>query len=785
MTEQLPTLRSDFFGKDKVVFFVGVVEDVNDPKHSNRVKVRCVGWHPKNKKGKDSLTTEDLPWARVGMPATMAQQARIGGTHGLLPGCWVLGIFLDGEDGQDPFVLNTFNFTAKASEENNREIDVNDGSQSEDVEGFGKNSLGNPNHPNQSDTNYKETGKNYGAEGDPAGDVVVNSAFDFCTGAPTNRSKADQARLVEPMKIGDNGNPISQIYEVTVADGLCGSIAHARDDIQKKIKERFPSASSRFIYGDAVWNVFTGDFVDLNGILAQLAVEICNLLKQPIMSDKAAKETANRETMGASIAAATNRDGWIAEEVGTKLSQKDDLFHGIFGTSFIDILCALIMALLQGINDGTDSSEGDNVGGNIGSRPQTPILDNDAICITDTIINDVSILTQQAIKASESASDSAMEAGEGGGSGVEGAVASILGALLAVMDFPLRQQYATHPAVMNFAGTMSQDVRTKTMGCNPNRNFSTLLGNLASIGGGSPAGGSGYGSSEKKAGLNNYPEIGFGGYPGRTDGDEVTTIVCEDAYTEPNPPEGVDGTVIPITLPSEDPICGKNFREGTPNTTVVIEPGSKYFYDNPTNPRNAFPSIYIPGYSLTPIPVVDAASGEMVAVLTECAGWNPNIPNPPISTIPDENPDGIRTDDPGYDISIADFFIANTGFDYCDPIIEITDRDRDPSVATQNATGKVVVSEGRIVDVEIINSGTGFRRIPTVTIKDNGYSCGTNGGFGAKIYPIMKVTVRGDISTLTGLIDTVDMIFCPGKQQVNSLRPIPASDILANSFSVY
>ena len=613
----------------------------------------------------------------------------------------------------------------------------------------------------------------------------MNSAFDPCTGEATNRSKADQARLVEPMKVGDKGNPISQIYEVTVADGLCGSVSHARDDIQKKLKERFPSAASRFIYGDAVWNTFTGDFVDLNGILAQLAVEICNLLKQPVQSSKAAKEHINRGAMSIGIAAATNRDGWPAEEVGTKLSQKDDLFHGIFGVSFIDILCSLIMALLQGINDGTESSDGNNQGGNIGSRPQTPILDNEAICITDTIINDVNILTDQAIKSSEAAAEKMMEDGGGGGADVLGAIASILGALMAVMDFPLRQQYATHPAVMNFAGTMSQDIRTKLMGCNPNRNFSTLLGNLASIGGGSPAGGSGYGSSEKKAGVNNYPEIGFGGYPGRTDGDEVTTIVCEDAYTEPNPPEGSDGTVIAITLPSEDIVCGKNFREGTPNTTVVIEPGSNYFYNNPTSPEKAFPSIYIPGYSLTPVPVVDPTSGELVAVLTECLGWDPNVPNPPISTIPDENPTGIRTDDPGYDISIVDFFIANTGFDYCDPIIEITDRDRDPSVATQNATGKLVVSEGRIVDVDIINSGTGFRRIPTVTIKDDGYTCGTNGGFGAKIYPIMKVTVRGDISNLPYLIDTVDMIFCPAKQQVNSIKRISASDILTNAFSVY
>ena len=116
-----PAGKSDFFGKDQPVFFVGCVEDVNDPKQSNRVKVRCVGYHPENREGEGSVKTEDLPWAHVGMPTTHGQQARQGGKHGLLVGSWVLGMFLDGEDAQDPFIINSFNFTAKALEKDNRQ----------------------------------------------------------------------------------------------------------------------------------------------------------------------------------------------------------------------------------------------------------------------------------------------------------------------------------------------------------------------------------------------------------------------------------------------------------------------------------------------------------------------------------------------------------------------------------------------------------------------------------------------------------------------------------------
>ena len=81
-----------------MVPFIGVVEDVNDPKTSGRVKVRCVGWHPKGKEGgeegSEDTTTEDLPWARVGMPVTHAQKSRIGGKWSP---AWLLGYwFLPG-----------------------------------------------------------------------------------------------------------------------------------------------------------------------------------------------------------------------------------------------------------------------------------------------------------------------------------------------------------------------------------------------------------------------------------------------------------------------------------------------------------------------------------------------------------------------------------------------------------------------------------------------------------------------------------------------------------------
>ncbi len=184
MTEPLAAARPDFFGKDSAVFFVAQVEDVNDPTQSGRVKVRCVGWHPKNRKNTsgsdDSLSTEDLPWARVGMPTTHAQQARIGGKHGLQPGCWVIGFFLDGEEAQDPFVISTFNFTAKTSQEDNRRnVGGKTGKLAEGAEGFDKILVSEATQPNTALRTDQEQGEQGTSDpNDPAGDTI-SSRFGF------------------------------------------------------------------------------------------------------------------------------------------------------------------------------------------------------------------------------------------------------------------------------------------------------------------------------------------------------------------------------------------------------------------------------------------------------------------------------------------------------------------------------------------------------------------------------------------------------------------------------
>ena len=93
---------SYFMGKDGFNWFVGVIEDRNDPDKAGRVKVRCLGYHSENTQ---DIPTEHLPWAHVMMPVTAGANSGIGfSPHFLLEGTWVVGFFRDPAK-QEPVIM--------------------------------------------------------------------------------------------------------------------------------------------------------------------------------------------------------------------------------------------------------------------------------------------------------------------------------------------------------------------------------------------------------------------------------------------------------------------------------------------------------------------------------------------------------------------------------------------------------------------------------------------------------------------------------------------------------
>ena len=94
----------NFMGMDGFVWFIGVVEDRDDPDKIGRVRVRCVGYHTDNK---NKIPTADLPWAHIMHPVTDPSMNGMGNTPSfMVEGTWVVGFFMDAEDKQQPVIID-------------------------------------------------------------------------------------------------------------------------------------------------------------------------------------------------------------------------------------------------------------------------------------------------------------------------------------------------------------------------------------------------------------------------------------------------------------------------------------------------------------------------------------------------------------------------------------------------------------------------------------------------------------------------------------------------------
>jgi hypothetical protein len=88
----------NFIGQDGFVWWIGIVEDINDPLTLGRCKVRCFGYHPA--KSTNLVPTDDLPWALSIHPINTPN------LYGApKAGDWVFGFFLDSLSAQEPAIL--------------------------------------------------------------------------------------------------------------------------------------------------------------------------------------------------------------------------------------------------------------------------------------------------------------------------------------------------------------------------------------------------------------------------------------------------------------------------------------------------------------------------------------------------------------------------------------------------------------------------------------------------------------------------------------------------------
>ena len=81
-----------------LLWFLGVVEDRNDPLKVGRCRVRCFGFHTEDT---TDLPTEDLPWAQMLLPPNSHYEIKCP-----KEGSWVIGFFKDGKKCQEPMIMS-------------------------------------------------------------------------------------------------------------------------------------------------------------------------------------------------------------------------------------------------------------------------------------------------------------------------------------------------------------------------------------------------------------------------------------------------------------------------------------------------------------------------------------------------------------------------------------------------------------------------------------------------------------------------------------------------------
>lgn len=92
-------------GNEGFRWFIGTVEDINDPLQLGRVKIRVFNLHGES----TDISTDDLPWAIVSTQATSASFKGVGTSPtGIQIGSIAFGFFIDGRASQIPVVFATY-----------------------------------------------------------------------------------------------------------------------------------------------------------------------------------------------------------------------------------------------------------------------------------------------------------------------------------------------------------------------------------------------------------------------------------------------------------------------------------------------------------------------------------------------------------------------------------------------------------------------------------------------------------------------------------------------------
>jgi len=180
--------NKNFAGKNGFIWWIGIVEKLNDPLKLGRCKVRCVGWHTDNKA---LLPTDSLPWSYSALPTNNNNP------YPPREGTMVFGFFADGENAQEPIILGAL--PAIPLMEPNNQQGFNDARVSDELSAA-------PVKPYESATNYPRK------LDEPTTSRLARNDSDYPS--EINQAKADKRlNKVEPASYYAAKYPYNNVYE--------------------------------------------------------------------------------------------------------------------------------------------------------------------------------------------------------------------------------------------------------------------------------------------------------------------------------------------------------------------------------------------------------------------------------------------------------------------------------------------------------------------------------------------------------------------------------------------
>ena len=364
-----PTVN--FVGKDGFFWWVGEVEDNEDPMELGRVKVRVLGYYTNVQGGTTSdLPTDKLPWATVLQHTSQPGNDGQGESSGQLqPGAIVMGFFMDGENAQMPIVIGVLRVTKSTDTKSSQRFAFT-GEKFE--EGLGVNhATKSILDPNGGLVSEKEEG--YNRQGDS--NIVCMPGNKTCdvggTGSPKNIGTATGIG-------GGVGNPIKPVdveKPISVANGVkgpWGSLEYSLSYIIEKIANRI-GLLVKTDKPDEFIDMITGKLVTLKELTAELQNFLGGIFTQVISAIRESlHKLADKLKIGNLLAGATGIPfttfAMITSAVTTILKQLciidgrlldyinapiEALMGAIDG--FVDGILDKATAILNAVNDVIDS----------------------------------------------------------------------------------------------------------------------------------------------------------------------------------------------------------------------------------------------------------------------------------------------------------------------------------------------------------------------------------------------------------------------------------------------